>query len=440
MQRTLFLIPHELGPLPVFGLGWALVVLAVLFCIRLGWAATQYAKYTRAAGGSGASTEGPPSVQTVLMAEAPFWGAVAAIAVFILPRVEILNAVGEPVGLPIRGYGFFLVIALIASISLASVRVRRAGLNPDLVYSLAPWVFIGGIAGARIFFVIQYRETFIGKTTGETIRNMLAFTEGGLVVYGAFIGGFLAFLAFNYRHRLPLLKFGDAIVPCLFLGLFFGRMGCLMNGCCYGGRCEPDWASIRFPPLNKVYQEQLKSGELLGMQIDPETGRIGEVIEGSPADDLGIKAGDRYEYGQFNYPTTAAAPTDIPEEEIVPGWIMNVEGTTYELTPAELPAQSLPVRAAQLVSSATGITLCLLLCLLSRFITKPGVLMMIGFASYAIARFILEIVRSDELGQFNTALTISQWVSVYVLTLSIGGLVYLYKFADQSNSVRATAE
>ena len=60
----------------------------------------------------------------------------------------------------------------------------------------------------------------------------------------------------------------------IFLGVFFGRIGCLLNGCCYGGRCEPGWASLRFPPITKVYQEQLASGELLGMNIDLKTGKV----------------------------------------------------------------------------------------------------------------------------------------------------------------------
>ncbi|MCC9600607.1 prolipoprotein diacylglyceryl transferase [Stieleria sp. JC731] len=438
MQRTLFLIPHELGPLPVFGLGWALIIVLIAFAARLAWSGYQLSVFRKS--NASEKRQPPASPIEVLLGEGLFWGIVAGIAVGLLPTIEIRNTVGEPVGLPIRGYGFFLVIALIAAISLAAVRVRRAGLNPDLVYSLAPWVFIGGIAGARLFFVIQYRDSFIGDSIGETIRNVIAFTEGGLVVYGSFIGGFLAFLAFNIRHRLPLLRFGDAIIPCLFIGLFFGRMGCLMNGCCYGGRCEPDWASIRFPPLNKVYQEQLRSGELLGMQIDPQTGRIGEVVTGGIADDLGIESGQKFEYGQFDYPAKEDADLTIPEEEVVPGWVMVIDGKTYELPPDQLPTRSLPVRAAQLISSATGLTLCILLCILSRFISKPGVLMLVGFASYAIVRFILEIVRTDELGQFDTTLTISQWVSVCVFVLSIGGLVYLFRQPATPGAMSAAGE
>ncbi|MCD0460166.1 prolipoprotein diacylglyceryl transferase [Roseiconus lacunae] len=439
MQRTLFLIPHELGPLPVFGLGWAALLVLVGFLLRAGWIIQRERRPTDAPARAGKPSSPSASLASALMGESFIWLVAAAIVIFILPTIEIAGVGGNPVGLPIRGYGFFLVLALIASITLATARVRRAGLNPDLVYALAPYVFIGGIVGARLFFVIQYRDSFIGDSIGQTIRNVMAFTEGGLVVYGAFIGGFLAFLVFNYRHRLPLFRFGDAIIPCLFIGLFFGRIGCLMNGCCYGGRCEPDWASIRFPPINKVYQEQLRSGELLGMRIDPDTGRIESVESGSLADRLGIDVGERYEYGQPTYPPTESIDPNIPEEDVVPGWVMVVEGETFELSPSQLPPRSLPVRAAQLISSFSGIVLCVFLCVLSRYIRRPGVLMFVGFASYAIARFILEIVRTDERGQFNTSLTISQWVSVGVLTLSVGGLVYIYRFASDDGSGSASS-
>lgn len=54
--------------------------------------------------------------------------------------------------------------------------------------------------------------------------------------------------------------------------------------------------------------------------------------------------------------------------------------------------------------------------------------MFVGFASYAVLRFVLEIVRVDEAGQFNTSLSISQWVSLVVFLLSVMGLVWVYLF------------
>jgi phosphatidylglycerol:prolipoprotein diacylglycerol transferase len=241
------------------------------------------------------------------------------------------------------------------------------------------------------------------------------------------MGGFLGALWFTLRHELPVLRLGDAIVPCLFLGVFFGRIGCLMNGCCYGGRCEDGWAALRFPPQSPVYQEQLSSGELLGMNIDPETGRIRSVQSGSVAAELGIESGQTYQGGRADFQPLETADPALPQEQVLPGWILRVSGQTHVLGPEKLPARSLPVRAAQLISSLTGLALCLTLCAASLVFRRPGAIMFGGFASYAVVRFGLEMVRVDEAGQFNTSLSISQWVSIFVFAISVAGLIWLYR-------------
>ena len=71
--------------------------------------------------------------------------------------------------------------------------------------------------------------------------------------------------------RLSWLQLGDVIVPCMFIGLAFGRIGCLMNGCCYGGRCDEGGFALHFPPSSPVYQDQIRSGELLGFRYDETT-------------------------------------------------------------------------------------------------------------------------------------------------------------------------
>ena len=70
--------------------------------------------------------------------------------------------------------------------------------------------------------------------------------HGGLVFYGGLVGATAATLIYLYRKKLPMWKFGDAVAPSIALGYVFGRLGCLMNGCCYGRQCELPWA-IHFP-------------------------------------------------------------------------------------------------------------------------------------------------------------------------------------------------
>jgi phosphatidylglycerol:prolipoprotein diacylglycerol transferase len=70
--------------------------------------------------------------------------------------------------------------------------------------------------------------------------------RGGLVYYGGLVGASLACIIFARVKNIPLWKLADTLTPSVALGSMFGRIGCLMNGCCFGRACEMPWA-IRFP-------------------------------------------------------------------------------------------------------------------------------------------------------------------------------------------------
>ena len=117
----------------------------------------------------------------------------------------------------------------------------------------------------------------------------------------------------------------------------------------------------------------------------------------------------------------------IPREDALTGVMVMVDGQRYRWSPEQLPTQALPVYAAQLLSSVCSLVLCLLLCGVSLFRPREGTVMMLGFAAYAVLRFVLELVRVDELGQFGTSLSISQWVSVLVFACAMVGLWWVYR-------------
>ncbi len=409
MQRTLLLIPHEIAGIPVFGMGWLLFAILAALAVRL-----LIAKFQGA------------GVVEILSREWLVWLLLSGIVVLVLPRVELSNLDGAPVGMAIRGYGVMLLMAVGSAVGLAAYRAKRQGFDPEVIYSVAPWAFAGGILGARTFFVIQYREQFIAETWSETVINMLKFTEGGLVVYGSFIGGILAGSIYLYRKKLSWLKFGDVIVPCMFLGVFIGRLGCVMNGCCYGGRCEDNQFALKFPPNSPVYEDQWRSGELLGFRFDPETRLITSITPDGLAERADIHAGQKLNTLERDYTPLATAPRDIPAEDARTGVVATIDGRRYRWKPNELPQSALPVFAAQILSSFTSLLLCVGLCIIPATRFREGTVMMLGFASYAILRFVLELVRVDESGQFGTDFSISQWVSICVLTGSLVGLGFIY--------------
>ncbi len=409
MRRTLVFIPHEIAGLPVLGFGWLLIFICAALIIRLVWA-----------------KRGGRAIASILAAEGVMWGVVIAAVALILPVVELKNVAGEPVGMAIRGYGVMLLAGVASSVALAAYRAKRRGIDPEVILSMAPWVFVGGMVGARLFYVIQYRDSFMAETLGQTIRNMVAFTEGGLVVYGSFIGGFIAASVFIAKHHLPLLKLGDVIVPCMFLGVFFGRIGCLMNGCCYGGRCEDGWSAMHFPVGSAVYRDQVRDGDLLGLSIHPVSREIEQVRVPSLAAKAGLQVGSKVDLIAEDQSYRAAAPPDVPLEDAPTGVIATVDGRRYRWSPEELPPLALPVHAAQLFSSISALALCLVLCAISHWRPREGTVMMLGFAGYATIRFGLEIVRVDEAGQFGTSFSISQWVSIVVFIVSIAALIWIF--------------
>ncbi len=238
MRSTLFHIPKEVFGLPLFGFGLLFVLWAVVCGLFVAWQV-----YRR-----GWTKE--------LWAELPMMALMGALVAFVLP------AVGDEKGLPIRGYGVFVFLGVASGVALAVHRARREGYPAELIYSMAIWLVISGIIGGRLFFVIEYWKDFQRESVLATWGAIAKYTEGGLVVYGAFIGGAVAAIWFLIKHKLPVLAFGDIICPSVMLGLALGRLGCFMNGCCYGGRCDLPWA-VTFPKDSPPYKEQAEAG-LLG--------------------------------------------------------------------------------------------------------------------------------------------------------------------------------
>jgi phosphatidylglycerol---prolipoprotein diacylglyceryl transferase len=161
-------------------------------------------------------------------------------------------------GLTIYWYGVLVAAGFLAGIWTASRRAPRSGIPGERVADLGPWLILGAIVGSRLLFVVSYwEEEFAGRPFWEVfmIRN------GGLVFYGGFIGAALAHVLYCRWKRIPLWKMADVLAPSIALGYFFGRLGCLMNGCCYGAPCDLPWA-IRFPIGHETYPEAVHPTQL----------------------------------------------------------------------------------------------------------------------------------------------------------------------------------
>lgn len=145
-------------------------------------------------------------------------------------------------GVPLYGFGTLLVVAFCAGMLLAARRSRRERLDPEVVLDLAAWVLIGGVVGARLFFVAEYWGEKV--TTAAEVFHVW---DGGIVLYGGLAGGLATLLVGRAFRTFPVLATLDAVAPSVALGVALGRVGCFLNGCCYGHVCDLPWLAVRFP-------------------------------------------------------------------------------------------------------------------------------------------------------------------------------------------------
>jgi len=411
MRPTLFYLPHEFLGYPLLGFGWVFGLLV------LGIGTYLFATRTKR-----------PWAQS--LSELGFvWIAAAAIIVFLLPRIETHVDDGSPegwtLGLPVRGYGVMLMLGVVSAISIALSRCKKTGLSQDDFFSLATWVIVFGLLGARLFYVIQKWSELEGATVMQKIYTSLKFTEGGLVVYGSVIGGLIAVLLWTRKRKMALLPTADAVTPAFFIGLAFGRIGCLLNGCCYGGTCEPGLPSITFPSGSPVYMDQLVSGELLGMKTEKAVspGKP-EVIRGVLPNSWASQ--NKIETGQILNRISPEMVEGITKEDplATPVFVaaVQVDGKTSMVPSTSVPRRSLAVHPSQIYASISGLLLCGFTFFLSEKYRQPGLVFGAGIIGYGILRILEEYIRVDEAGLFGTPFSIAQWISIGGIGLGVAVL------------------
>ena len=154
--------------------------------------------------------------------------------------------------LPIHSYGVMIALAFLAGLWTVTLRARHDPAlrgSGDKIADITLWLMAGAIVGARIVYVTTYwKEEF----AGQPLIEIFAIWNGGLVYYGGLIGAALAGFIYIRWKQMPLWKTADVFAPSIALGSVFGRIGCLLNGCCYGRACNLPWA-ISFPPDNPLH-------------------------------------------------------------------------------------------------------------------------------------------------------------------------------------------
>lgn len=166
--------------------------------------------------------------------------------------------------IPIFGYGMMVLIGFTAALMFACLRAKSIGISPDLIMDSAFWILLSGVGGGRLAYLIQYRDNVFaqGMSLPEMLFKAVNLSEGGLVLLGALVGGGLGVVGFFWSRKLNVLEFCDLLMPAVFIGVGFGRLGCLLNGCCFGDRCDLPWG-IYFPQGSVPFDALVDRGFLL---------------------------------------------------------------------------------------------------------------------------------------------------------------------------------
>jgi phosphatidylglycerol:prolipoprotein diacylglycerol transferase len=426
LRSTLFYIPAELLGLPVFGIGWLLGLWIVTCVLGAVW-------LLRKPGGS-----------REIAAYAPFALIVAAVIAFLLPNIVQIGPDGQPLGVPVRGFGVMLMLATVAAVGLAAYRAWQVGIDPEAIYSLAFTMFIAGILGARLFYIIQYwHHFFVFNSAGQldlatTVKAIFNVTEGGLVVYGSVLAGVPAGIWYCVKRGLPILAVGDIIAPSMVVGLAIGRIGCFLNGCCFGGVCPDAAYGLTFPAGSPPYIQQEESGWRSGIWLAEHDGRI--VVEflapASAAATSGLKIGDEIAGINGAKVTTVAEARERLAAADRAIEIETASGDVIRLLNTQPPARSVPIHATQLYAAIDAALLAAVLWLFYPFRRKDGEVFALLVTIHPISRFLLEMIRSDEPGQFGTEFTISQWLSLGILAAAAVLWWYIEGFRVQGSGFR----
>ncbi len=129
----------------------------------------------------------------------------------------------------VYAYGLMLAVAFLVSSALAGIQAKKDSIDSGLIFNFSFIVFISGIIGARLFFIIE--------NIGYYLKNpleIIMLQQGGLSWFGGLALAGIAGVIYLKKNKLPIYKILDLIAPFIALGQAIGRIGCLLNGCCFG--------------------------------------------------------------------------------------------------------------------------------------------------------------------------------------------------------------
>ncbi|MCG8406306.1 MAG: prolipoprotein diacylglyceryl transferase [Phycisphaerales bacterium] len=362
----------------------------------------------------------------------------------------------------VKSYGVAMMIAFLTGIWLACRRADRSQANPDTVLNLGFISLIFGVIGARAMFVIHYWETRFANQP-DPLLAIINIHAGGLEFWGGPLLVIPACIIYlRFVAKTSLRWYLDIGLPSLAWGLAITRVGCFLNGCCWGAVCldehHPDkaalpWA-VEFPFGSNAVIQQYKFGqltlpkELIHVLDSGESFPLPrEPLEKAVEDDgktwAQLDAAKKQAFDEYEKQKKAGADktaltrldqarqaagraiSDHLKTEI--GFIES-HGHKYGLTPRQLGDlaalyPSKPAHPSQLYAVINAFIIYWVLSTIFYYRKRHGVILGWLFVLYSISRIFLEAIRSDNPLDTFGGLTISQGISLTTLAI---GLIWLW--------------
>jgi len=141
---------------------------------------------------------------------------------------------------PIRSYGLMILVGFFAGMWLIRKRAEKYGLDPQKVMDPCFYALVAGILGARVVYLLQEFGYY-----SKHINEVFSLNFAGLTSFGGFLFGAVAVMWWAAKNRIRIATLLDLFAPGFMLAHVFGRVGCFLNGCCYGGVCDASlpWAT-----------------------------------------------------------------------------------------------------------------------------------------------------------------------------------------------------
>jgi phosphatidylglycerol:prolipoprotein diacylglycerol transferase len=334
----------------------------------------------------------------------------------------------------VKSYGLMIVLGLLAAVFVIRRLSDHIGLknfNKDYITNGALYALITGIIGSRIFYILHYYSQFRGKG----IISLFAIWEGGLEQLGVLLAVAVIFV-YLIMLKLPVRRFLDIIGIGLMVALAFGRIGCFLNGCCYGKPSNVPWA-VHFPYGSFSYRSQVypnlerhRTAPYLNLP-DEYYGNFDDTGRWIPADSASKFATDIH----GNY-VTQLKPRDMLTDQ------QKQDVTTGKY-------RALGVHPTQLYSSLKGLIIFVAMYLfwsrigygktglIPRYtFGKPGCTFALLLVLYPIGRFIMEAIRDDNPFEIGT-LTISQLICMGLFALGLALFALFIAMRDDEITVNA---